>query len=400
MPIDVLHRQEHINPIIQTTKQELFKVKHLTIKNLQYISENLISDEAMKLFFKGPLCVQIFDDISYDYHLNDMIRFLKRLQSQAIVDKVILEFDSKLDFNPCIFEHIEQLQEFTSKNQHQPLNSVKIGRLPNLKKLDFSKGHIKSVESNAFRGTPSLEELTLSYNQNINIHPNAFENLFYLRRLCLDHSEIESIAEWAFKDLTSLETLSMKSNRIGHMDVNVLANTKKLNYLDLSNNQLKLDRNSFVAGLSNLETLILDWNGIFRLEENFFADFKKLKILELRSNRIDTLDEHLFASLVNLEILNLNSNKIAQVHPCTFVRLLNLKQLNLSNNKLDIANVDWLSDLTNLEFLNLSNQRFADDISNNTTPELNGQSLKIRKIQRTIAGNSRLILTLVFNMFI
>lgn len=310
MKIDVIEEQGCMNPIIRTTKQELFNVKSVNFEYFKVFKEDLIKDEALNLFFKGLLSIQIAHGKVYDYHAQNLIRFLKSLESHTNVDRIILTFDSRFDFNISVFEPIERLQSLKSKMNVYSLDSAKIGRLLNVKILDLSSVNIKFIEPNTFTGTPNLQELILNYNRISDIGPSVFNGIIDLKGLHFDGNELESIGTSMFENLLNLETLSIHSNRINLMD------------------------------------------------ENAFVNLNKLKHLNLSYNQLETLGERSFAGLVKLESLKLRDNKIGPVHSLTFAHLSNLKQLNLSCNMIDIVHVDWLSDLANLLDLNLSFQTF------------------------------------------
>ena len=123
-----------------------------------------------------------------------------------------------------------------------------IGKLKNLRKLDFNWNKISKIPD-AIRDLTSLEVLNLSYNQ-ISEIPNTITKLTNLKQLYIRRNKISEIPD-AITKLTNLTELYISHNQISEIP-RTIAELKKLKILDLRYNQIR-EIPEIIMQLKNLE---------------------------------------------------------------------------------------------------------------------------------------------------
>lgn len=118
-----------------------------------------------------------------------------------------------------------------SKNNFTTTNII----APYLTDLNMENNEISEVVTNAFRGSPILENLNLSGNKIKTFQKNALEDLFELKFVNLSNNLIEKLSWTVFHKDDLLESLDLSFNRIS-----VIAQSKFpfLKYLNMGSNAI------------------------------------------------------------------------------------------------------------------------------------------------------------------
>ncbi|KAG5885812.1 hypothetical protein JTB14_001419 [Gonioctena quinquepunctata] len=204
----------------------------------------------------------------------------------------------------------------------------------NIRVINLSENHLKSLSSYTFWNQINLESLFLINNSLSLIEGNAFNGLFNIQRLYLDFNKLEDLIE-DFQILTSLKSLS------------------------LSHNRLSLEINTFPA-MPSLEELYLDNNNIKTITENVFQNLTKVRKISLGNNQIASIDPGAFHVLNDLIELNLYKNCITRLMPSTFTSQQKLIGLYLGYNPLKVLPSDTFKNLSKLQYLNLEDINLSD----------------------------------------
>uniref|UniRef100_A0A0K8SVK2 Insulin-like growth factor-binding protein complex acid labile subunit n=2 Tax=Lygus hesperus TaxID=30085 RepID=A0A0K8SVK2_LYGHE len=230
-----------------------------------------------------------------------------------------------------------------------------------------------------------LEELDLSDNEIVNLHPNTIENNGNLRHLILRNNPGIQLANpnnprhTPFLVSGSLVQLILANCEIKDIPKRAFASLGGLDYLDLSRNYLTELKDDGLAELINLETLDVSDNSISKISADAFVDIDDLTTLYLRGNPIKTLEgieisglEELDASRCDIEVLspavfdgfpelvllNLSMNKIKDIDDEAFLALTALRYLDLSHNSIRSPLDKFMfQNCNDLETLSLANNR-------------------------------------------
>ncbi|CAH0561392.1 unnamed protein product [Brassicogethes aeneus] len=191
------------------------------------------------------------------------------------------------------------------------------------KLLQFEKGHITDITSEAFKNLPNVEKLILSNNLVNNIQQGAFKSFYNISEISLYNNKLETIQRDVFTSKT-LRVLDLGMNSINLIEPEAFKTLENLEELNLAFNKLKATPNA-LKSLTNLKTLRLDNNQLQALQPKSFEDLHSLHTLDLSNNKINDIQANAFQGLSNLKDLNLKSNYLS--HFDTAGLLNNLKSL-------------------------------------------------------------------------
>ncbi|KAM4721863.1 toll-like receptor 5 [Rhinophrynus dorsalis] len=304
---------------------------------------------------------------------------------------------------------------FLSFNKIQSITQNSFPDLPLLQALTLgaqvSSGSL-SVGKSAFIHLPNLTSLDLGSNQNIRLHPEAFEGLSRLEVLLLDNNRLdESVLESGlFRDLTSLRKLDLSFNQIRRLrpdpsflqlsfisslilklnkikflcgeDLQNLQG-RRLELLDLSSNPLQIsDTASCTNPFKNITIGTLDissmaWDS--KKVDYFFRTISGTQVKHVKMSHTASLgsgygfynlrdpDENTFSGLnaSNIQVFDLSHGFISQLVPQLFSSFPKLLSLDLSSNKISRISTGAFSGLGHLVNLNLSGNLLGDLMSNN-----------------------------------
>ena len=196
-----------------------------------------------------------------------------------------------------------------------------------LKRLNFRKNQIKTIDENTFCNLKELEQLALSMNQIEYIKPNTLQHMPSLKRLFMHTNHITHLEKSTFKDLKQLKLLDFGYNRIVSIEKDTFADLLDLEILDLSRNQLEHLDSSIFENLAKVSEIYLSKNQISNIDNVNMSHLVNLKVFKFDLNQITRIDADLFKSCKSLlEIF------------CNTLEPSNMKQLQeniIATNKTD-----------------------------------------------------------------
>ncbi|KAL3870093.1 hypothetical protein ACJMK2_042706, partial [Sinanodonta woodiana] len=217
--------------------------------------------------------------------------------------------------------------------------------LVSLRTLILKSCKILKIETGAFNGLRSLEELDLSYNyltevphalsnirtlrvlnlQNndlMSIHSNAFSSLRCLEELDLSGNllgQIDSVEKGAFNGLTALRKLSVADCGLTSLPISEMSGFSNLQHLNISRNPLILNSIAF-TGLEGLTHLSIEGVGIDHFNRLPLLGLKRLYFLDISHNNITEIKNDSFKGWMARWII-LRGNFIRNIHPKAFAAL-------------------------------------------------------------------------------
>lgn len=134
----------------------------------------------------------------------------------------------------------------------------------------------------------SLTDLSIAYNNLINITSNLFTNMQQLKKLNLRGNNIALIDKDAFTNLKSLEKLDLAENRLTTLPVSWMNTLTKLRYLNLKSNLFSSINNMYINVYSNLNNLFLGDNNITQIEMRSLKNLPSTVAVYLTSRNSQT----------------------------------------------------------------------------------------------------------------
>ena len=208
-------------------------------------------------------------------------RFDRYMQHLDISDNVILSLDktslSDLDV-------ISLVQLNASKNYISHIDGEAFFKRRKLQTVDLSRNSLVIIEPNTFIRNPSLEILSLSSNQDLQLpEEGPFLYSASLRVLQLSACNLSHIPPKAFQELPNLQELYIAYSKIG-----MLYNVK---------------------GVGHLTTLDISHNYLTDLGSDIFTDLPELTHLNLSYNSLSTLNTTVMPQLAKVSnSTDLNGN--------------------------------------------------------------------------------------------
>ncbi|KAK6195576.1 hypothetical protein SNE40_000978 [Patella caerulea] len=222
-----------------------------------------------------------------------------------------------------------------------------------LKSLDISWNNLKTVpkelwsiasylnlSNNMLEFVPKLpqsklEILNLNSNSINSIEVQAFKNVPFLDELHLVDNQIVTLVPEIFEGLDSLTELHLTDNRLQDLNENLFRSLKSLIILELSNNNLtNIKREMFVGLEDNLQQLNLNRNNLaFIADNDTFENLENLRMLDLSYNKgVKDIDHLIFPP--HLASLSVNNCSLTKIGGCRFLKMKDIQNLDVSGNEL------------------------------------------------------------------
>ncbi|ODV60459.1 leucine-rich repeat domain-containing protein [Ascoidea rubescens DSM 1968] len=228
----------------------------------------------------------------------------------------------------CGLLKLKNLKHFKMENNNfGRLETIQLNE--KIKRMDLSKGEIKSIKNMLFPN--NLTTLKLFQNKiKMFKNFNGCENLVQLNLKKNSISKIKNVFKFnQLNALSNLEELYLNSNWI--QDIESPKNMANLKILDLSGNRIEKNNIKQIENLDqmvNLSWLNLSCNEIEIIEN--LDQMKKLKRLNLSNNKIRKIEN--LVQMLNLTWLDLSSNNITKIENLNHIE--NLKIFSLSESKI------------------------------------------------------------------
>lgn len=200
--------------------------------------------------------------------------------------------------------------------------------------------HLKEVDINAFRGTPTLTTLTISHSGIHTLLPGIFDDLLRLGWLQLENSAIRRIPKGVFTGLQSLQYLFLDNNNIERIESHAFSE------LNLRHLGLSYQRPRFVKGVHG-QRLVIEkaafigsFADVIRMVGSAHPDLKSAAfeglttdLLDLRCSDVRNIETGIFSGLKSRK-LDLSGNRIRNVAVNAFKHVI-VEEIDLSYNVIE-----------------------------------------------------------------
>ncbi|NWZ90692.1 TLR3 protein, partial [Nesospiza acunhae] len=248
-----------------------------------------------------------------------------------------------------------------TKTRISTIESGAFSSLGHLKILDLGLNEIsQQLKGHEFKGLNNIQDIYLSYNNNLTLQSESFIFVPGLRKLMLRKVGCSNLAfsPSPFHPLRNLTVLDISNNNIANIREDLFDGLDKLDILDLQHNNLaRLWKHAnpggpvlFLKGLPNLQILNLKSNGLDEIPVQVFKGLFQLKHLDLGSNNLNLLPATLFDDQASLNSLNLQKNLITSVEEKVFgPPFRSLRRLEMDSNPFDCTceSIAWFADWLN-----------------------------------------------------
>ncbi|XP_060516185.1 leucine-rich repeats and immunoglobulin-like domains protein 2 isoform X2 [Cylas formicarius] len=177
----------------------------------------------------------------------------------------------------------------------------------------LDSNHIKVISKSWLYGLESLKDLSLSHNDIIQIHDDAWEFCHTLSVLDLSFNKLGSINEDTFKNLAGLQKLALNNNNITYIKDKAFIHLPKLKILNLSNNKISWaieDASGVFQGLTDLVRFYIAGNNIKTINANAFLGLRNLTLINLANNNITSIQNNAFNKVPLLKQLIMNTTSL------------------------------------------------------------------------------------------
>jgi len=275
-------------------------------------------------------------------------------QSTSLVTLNLAEtgLSGKLKRSLLCLPSIEELDMSYNHNLEDQLPELSCST--SLRILDLSHCSFKGEIPKSFSNFTHLTSLTLSNNSLNGSIPSSLSNLQHLIQLDLPYNSFSGQIPDVFGGMTKLQDLRLQLNNLEGQIPSSLFNLTHLEWLDCSLNKLEGPLPNKITGFQKLIALWFDNNLINGTIPSWLLSLPSLVVLSLSNNRF-TAGPISAISSYSLVGIYLNNIRIEGNIPKSIFNLPNLTRLYLSSNNLSgVVNFQLFSKLTNLQFLSLS----------------------------------------------
>ncbi|XP_044765348.1 P-granule-associated novel protein 1-like [Coccinella septempunctata] len=186
------------------------------------------------------------------------------------------------------------------------------------------------------RGSLTIKQLDLAYNNILVLPPNVFQNKSYrdLAVLDLHENSLFNVSASAFKGMKKLRSVDFSYNNIEDLDTYTFEQSRKLEKLDLTSNRITFTKSKVFLVSSTMKTLVLTKNNIDELYELTFVGLKHLTNLILDENTLNKIHPNSFKPLPDLQFLSLSNTRVMHLGASMFTqipRVMNIESTPLAN---------------------------------------------------------------------
>ncbi|CAH1792672.1 unnamed protein product [Owenia fusiformis] len=182
-----------------------------------------------------------------------------------------------------------------------------------------------------------LYEITLAYNNIVNIRDGAFNNV-HVKRINFGNNPVKNISNGAFIGVTdSLEALVLHSHNIPEFPSQQLRNLQKLTHLEIRGFNIQTLKDRTFNGFSGpLQYLAIDSCNTDTIATDAFMGLQStLSELHIINNLIQDIPGPPMRQMANLHTLDLGHNRITELYRGDLTNLQALKSLNLAHNSIN-----------------------------------------------------------------
>ena len=233
-----------------------------------------------------------------------------------------------------------------------------------LKRLDISNNPLASISAQAFAGAEeSLTELSIGSDRShsLSITSIPLQTMVSLERLSISNFNDIDIKETTLMNLKNLKELSLTEGYLENISPSAFkVQSDTLEKLDLSENKFKAMPVDALSKLANLKSLTLSSNYIKAFEEGAFDSFKKLTILNIDRLNRPVIERKAFRGLIgSLEILNMATSSFSDPVLDEIKDLTSLTQLYASYNEFTRLDKFLDGSLSRLKLLDLQDNSIS-----------------------------------------
>ncbi|ETN69558.1 leucine Rich repeat-containing domain protein [Necator americanus] len=229
-----------------------------------------------------------------------------------------------------------------------------------IKRLDLSYNQMVEVHPEAFSGmSPVVQELILTHNNLTKIPVNAMATLSTILRVDLSNNSIANISDSdTIPSLPKLYDINLGTNKICSIHSAAFRNVRdSIQIINLGHNCLNSVPSSSIRGLKQLQALHMQKNNITALEALNFLNLPVLNLLNLAGNKISDVNRQAFLNVPQLKYLYLTNNRISKLTPHQFVSFDQIEMIDLTGNEITDIPSECMSQLPQLRQLFLGGNR-------------------------------------------
>ncbi|KAI3962677.1 hypothetical protein MKW92_006106 [Papaver armeniacum] len=297
---------------------------------------------------------------NYDLNLSFPIQ-LANLTSLSVLELSGCNLHGSIPYLP----QLEELDVSYNQNLHVDSTVLFKHLWPRLQKLKISGNLVIGSILHLISNAPLLVRLSAADCSIQGSLPSSFYNLSQLQYLDLYDNSITGDIHSLISKLKYLYHLDLSRNNFHGSLSSSLYNLSQLLYLGLSYNSITGDIHSSISNLKYLYHLDLSRNNFHGSLSSSLYNLSQLQYLDLSYNSI-TVDIH--SSISNLKYLyhlGLSQNNIQGVIPESICEIFPLQYLSLDSNNITGTIPSCIPMLQNLKFFTASNNSIVGDISLN-----------------------------------
>lgn len=199
-----------------------------------------------------------------------------------------------------------------AKNEIETLNSSAFVNYRSkliLRKLDLSSNQIRHVQTEAFDGLASIQEINFDKNLLSSIPTEALRHLTSLEDLSMGVNYLKSVPNGALI-FPNLKSLSLEVNQISNVSAEAFQGVPNLLYLYLSSNSFQTLDGEIFRYMPNLKVLAMGDNNLTKISSNAFQFIPGLVRLELAECKIEVVEPGAFQTTSKIQVVVLTKNRI------------------------------------------------------------------------------------------